>query len=232
VEIQGNDFSPCCGTHCKSTGQINMLRILGAEKYKSMTRISFIAGRRVLRDSRSLRENANIVSHCLKVPVAETGNGVLAYIEKTHLLEQRYEELAEAAAVFKAKALLGKNRNSAVIIECFESEDMEEVMRIGRAVQKFSDAVMILASKKDLKIAAVCSAAGPVNSQAGGRAIGPAGGRDVRLLVKDAFEKAGGKGGGGPTSFKGIFASEKDLEAFLSMVRANCSGQAQGQQAP
>jgi alanyl-tRNA synthetase len=193
-----------------------MLRLLGAEKYKSMTRISFIAGRRVLRDSRALRENAGIVSRSLSVPVMETGNGVLAFIEKAHVLEQRYNDLAEAAAEIKAKALLDKNQKSAVLIECFENEDMEEVMRIGRAVQKLTDAILVLASMRELKFAAVCAAAG----------------QDVRPIVKEAFQKAGGKGGGGANSFKGIFASEKDILAFISIVRANCSVQEQGPQAP
>ena len=69
VEIEGNDFSPCCGTHCASTGQIGMLRILGAEKYKGLTRVGFIAGRRCLEDSRLLRKNALTVSRAFRTPL-------------------------------------------------------------------------------------------------------------------------------------------------------------------
>jgi alanyl-tRNA synthetase len=210
VEIEGHDFSPCCGTHCTSTGQIGILRILGAEKYKGMTRVSFIAGRRVLRHSRLLYDNAALVSRSLKVPLGETGASVLALLEKTKLLERRVNELVEAAAETRAAALLAKGglvpgapAGGAALIESYTAEDMDEVLRIGRAAQKLTDAVLILASERDLKFAAFCSAKG----------------RDIRPLVKDAFEKAGGKGGGGPSFFQGLFASAGEFAAFLAAAR-------------
>jgi alanyl-tRNA synthetase len=208
VEIAGNDFSPCCGTHCTSAGQIGALRVLGAEKYKGMTRVSFIAGRRVLRDSRRLRENADIVSRALKVPIAETGKGVLALLEKTRALELRVNALADAAAEAAATALVKKaelaagGREPAVVVERYADAAMEEVLRIGRAAQKRTGAVLLLASERELKFAAFCSAKGC----------------EIRPLLKGPFEQANGKGGGGPSFFQGQFASAGELAAFLSAV--------------
>jgi alanyl-tRNA synthetase len=214
VEIQGNDFSPCCGTHLAATGEIGMLRILGAEKYKGMTRVSFIAGRRVLRDSRLLRHNAGIVSRALKVPVAETGAGVLALMEKVSLMERKLKALEEDAALRKAEALLrgaglldtaspgtaaGEGR---VLTECFADADMDEVLRIGRIAQSLCAAALVLASSKDLKFAGLCA----VKSV------------DIRPLLKEPMEKHGGKGGGGPSFFQGQFSKAEDLAAFLDEV--------------
>jgi alanyl-tRNA synthetase len=231
VEIQGNDFSPCCGTHLKSTGQIGMLRILGAEKYKGMTRVTFIAGRRVLRNSRLLRQNGDIASRALSVPVAEIGKGVLALAEKVTRLEKQVKDFAEAAAQSTAEALLrragllpdaaaggagnevgtaagaaasavdgtGKGR---VYVECFPGADMEEVLRIGRAAQKLTGAVLVLASARELKFAAFCSAKGV----------------DIRPLVKEPMEAQGGHGGGGTSFFQGVFDSADRLTAFLKAL--------------
>ena len=216
VEIEGNDFSPCCGTHCTSAGQIGALRVLDAEKYKGMTRVRFIAGRRVLRDSRRLRENADIVSRSLKVPLAETGKGVLALLEKTKALELRVNTLADAAAEAAAAALLekaglaGLREGPAVVVERYADAGMEEVLRIGRAAQKRSGAVLILASERELKFAAFCSVKGC----------------DIRPLLKGPFERAGGKGGGGPSFFQGQFASAGELAAFLSAAGASAGGPA------
>jgi len=44
VEIQGFDYSPCSGTHVGKTGQIGLLKILKAERYKGMTRVYFLCG--------------------------------------------------------------------------------------------------------------------------------------------------------------------------------------------
>ena len=204
VEIAGNDFSPCCGTHLSSTGEIGMLRILGAEKYKGMTRIGFIAGRRVLRDSRVLWRNADTISRALKVPPAETGPAVTALLEKTALLERKLKALEEEAALRRAEALLaGKDAaEGTVLVESFPDADMEEVLRIGRAAQKRCAAVLALAAPRELKFAGLCS----VKSL------------DIRPLFQDILERHGGKGGGGPSFFQGRFSRLEDLDAFLAAI--------------
>jgi alanyl-tRNA synthetase len=212
VEIRRRDFSPCCGTHCVSTGQIGILRILGAEKYKGMTRVTFIAGRRCFMDSRLLRRNGEIISRSLKVPVHETGKGVLALLEKTGRLERELKALEEVAADMKAQALLekagllsGAARDSSSVplaAEIIPGAGIDEVLRIGRAAQKKTGACLVLASEKDMKFAAFC----------------PVKGYDVRPLVKEAMENQGGKGGGGPGFFQGLFDSPEALAAFMAAV--------------
>jgi alanyl-tRNA synthetase len=232
VEISGCDFSPCCGTHCKSTGQIGILRILGAEKYKGMTRVSFIAGRRVLADSRVLRQNGETISRLLKVPLAETGAGVLALLERSAGMERELKILQEASAEQKARTLLAKTalpvtalpvtalpsgtparvpveapsgapaQEGAVLIAETYDGSFDEVLRIGRAAQKKTTAILLLASKTENKFAAFCS----------GKGI------DLRPLLKTAMERHGGKGGGGAGFFQGVFESFTALESFLGDV--------------
>jgi alanyl-tRNA synthetase len=201
VEITGYDFSPCCGTHCGTTGQIGMLRILGAEKYKGMTRLSFIAGRRVLAQSRLLWRNGETISRALKVPVAETGAGVLALLERSAALERELKAQREAAAEVKAAALLAKAPagGGVFVTETYDG-DFEELLRVGRAAQKKTTAILLLASREDRKFAAFCSAKGT----------------DLRPLLKDAMERRGGKGGGGAGFFQGVFETVGALEKFLS----------------
>jgi alanyl-tRNA synthetase len=219
VEISGHDFSPCCGTHCKSTGQIGILRILGAEKYKGMTRVTFIAGRRVLAESRVLRQNGETVSRLLKVPVAETGAGVLALLERSAALDRELKVLQEEAAEQKAQALLTKAASagsatavpSAVpsatpeqtpLITTTYDSSFDEVLRIGRAAQKKTAAILLLASGREYKFAAFCSDKGV----------------DLRSLLKGAMERRGGKGGGSAGFFQGVFESFAALESFLGDV--------------
>jgi alanyl-tRNA synthetase len=217
LEIRGHDFSPCCGTHLKSTGQIGILRILGAEKYKGMTRLSFIAGRRCLRDSRLLRQNGEIVSRALKAPVMETGKAVLALLEKTGLLEEELKLFKDDAALRKARELIRKaglgetgpdaEGNSAagagrLIVECFEDSGMEELLGIGRAAQKLTGAALVLGSAREGRFAAFCSARGV----------------DIRPLIRDTMERHNGRGGGGPSFFQGMFESPEQLKGFLSVL--------------
>jgi alanyl-tRNA synthetase len=206
VEIVGHDFSPCCGTHCKSTGQIGLLRILGAERYKGMTRVTFIAGRRALTQSRILWRNGETISRALKVPVTDTGAGVLALLERSAVLERELKALREAAAEQKAEALLVKARGQAdspvpLVAETYNAS-FDEILRIGRAAQKKTSAVLLLASRDEKKFAAFCSDKGT----------------DLRPLLKTAMEKNGGKGGGGAGFFQGAFETVSALESFLDNV--------------
>ena len=229
VEIEGCDVIACCGTHVKSTGEIGMLRVFGAEKYKGMTRIGFLAGRRLLHDSRLLRQNAGIISRALSVPLAETGKGVLDFLEKKSQAEKRLQALEEKAILAKAGALLNKvallpgtdsppNPAGAslprIVVESYADEDFNEVLNIGRAAQKLSAGkpqsagtrqecpLFVLASVRDIKFAALCSEAG----------------YDLRSAIKTAFEAGNGRGGGGPSFFQGSFGSKEALDAFLKEI--------------
>jgi alanyl-tRNA synthetase len=214
VEIRGHDFSPCCGTHVQSTGQIGMARILGAEKYKAMTRLTFIAGRRVLREARLLRQNGEIISRALKTPVADMGKAVLAHLEKTARLELQVKDLAGENAQYKAAALLDKaglregSGEGRVVTEYFPDADLEELLRIGRTAQKHTGAVLVLGSGGEAKFAAFCSAKKA----------------DIRPLLAGAMEAQGGRGGGGPSFFQGLFDSGETLAAFLAALPAALPG--------
>jgi len=77
IEVAGFDFTPCGGTHVASTGQIGPIKVVGVEKYKGGTRVSFAAGRRALVDAREkdavLRELARAFTCGIgEVPAAVT----------------------------------------------------------------------------------------------------------------------------------------------------------------
>jgi len=212
VEIEGCDIIACCGTHVKRTGEIGLFRIHGAEKYKGMTRVSFSAGRRLLLESRSLRQNAAVVSHALSVPLGDIGKGVLDFIDKTAQTEKRLKVLEEKAIQEKAEALLQKavnnekqtdTNNPIFIVESYAEEGIDEVQNIGKTVQKKSQAAFILASEQDRKFVAFCSAKG----------------FDLRSFIKAAFEAQGGRGGGSPSFFQGSFGTKEALDAFLKEMQ-------------
>jgi len=201
VEISGLDFSPCSGTHLGSTAEIGALRILNAEKYKGMARITFIAGRRVLKDSRRLRQNAATISRALSAPVNETGNAVLEFLEKANHAERRLKLLVAEAAKAKAQVLVDKAAASGKppVIERYPDEDIAEVLTIGKIAKSETKKLIILVSEKDNKFAAFCEEENT----------------DLRVLFKETFAAFGGKGGGSQTFFQGSFSAKDDLDAFL-----------------
>ena len=207
VEIAGKDFSACCGTHLESTGQIGILRILGTEKYKGMFRLYFIAGRRVLENSRLLHRNAGIVSQTLKAPVSETGSAAVAFLEKTQNTERLLKEVEEENALFKARELLRETGTPLVI--SLQNADINAMLRIGRTAQKLTDEIILLASPKDNKFAAFCRLPDV----------------DLRMSIKETMETHGGKGGGSATFFQGAFPSSKAMTDFLEAFAVSVNAQ-------
>lgn len=48
IAVERFDATPCGGTHCMRTGQVGPIKILSRERYKGLTRLSFLAGKRTL----------------------------------------------------------------------------------------------------------------------------------------------------------------------------------------
>ena len=210
VEIEGCDIVACCGIHLRTTAEIGLFRILGAEKYKGMTRISFTAGRRLLLHSRRLRQNAVFVSQALSVPVNEIGKGVYELLEKTAQTEKRLKALEEKNTRAKAEDLLKKTQRPVeasgphIIVESYIDEDINEVLNIGKIAQKQCqcEMVFLLASIPDIKFCAFCSDKN----------------FDLRPFLKGAFEAHGGRGGGGQSFFQGGFGTKEAMEGFLQTI--------------
>jgi len=204
LEIDGYDYSPCGGTHLASTARIGLLKILGAEKYKGMSRITFIAGRRVMREFRSTRVKAESVSRALKVPITEIDQATAKLLERLTLLDRTVLTLREQAAQFEAERLAAAHRAAGTpFVDYFADRGFDETLRIGRALQDLTDAVVVVAAGPDRKAAALCSRQDS----------------DLRPRMKELLEAHHGKGGGSPSFYQGAFSSLADLEAFLADAR-------------
>lgn len=65
VTIPGYDICACCAPHVKRTGEIGMIKIVDAIRYKGGIRISILCGSRALADYRSLRQQTEAISSLL-----------------------------------------------------------------------------------------------------------------------------------------------------------------------
>jgi alanyl-tRNA synthetase len=207
IEIDGYDYSPCCGTHLPSTGSIGTIKLIGAEKYKGMTRVSFVAGKRAFRDHRSVRVAAEKAAATFKVPVAEAGKAAIAFAERMALQDRALLNLRETLAGYEA-ARIAAAGDGQTIVECFGDRGIDEALRVGRALQKLTDAVIVVASGADRKAAALT-----VRKDS-----------DLRPTMKALLEANRGVGGGGPSYFQAAFDSKVDLDSFLAAARQAFSG--------
>ncbi len=211
VEIDGIDFTPCCGLHVASTLELRLVRILGAERYKGMSRVYFLAGGRAAADYRSVSRIAREAARTLGTAEAGLAGAVgreaarRAAAERELAALRRGEDGRDAAAALEAalagRASGGGGRVEAplVAVRRYADRGAESLMETAKA---FADAGLcaIVASMPDLTA----------------QAISPAGGPDLGKRLKAALTASGGRGGGGPASFRAVFADVGALESFLA----------------
>ncbi len=198
IEIEGYDFSPCCGVHVTSTGKIGLVKIIGTEKYKGMTRVSFVAGKRAFLDYHNSREALERIAKHLGVRPDMVEDRTRLSIDRLARQDRTLITLREALATHEAEKLV--TRGGKIIIENFLDRSLDEALRVGRALQKRFNGVILVASTPELRVAFLTA-----NPSV-----------DLRPKLKDLAECHDFKGGGGPAYYQAAFTTRAALERFLA----------------
>ncbi len=210
VEIDGLDFSPCCGTHLAHTGRIRAFRIIKAEKYKGMTRVYFLAGDRALADWKRLSGLGRELARTFGCSETELPEKALQQKERLSALEASRASMVRERAALEAE-LASKDageEGSGCRVFRWADRPFAEILETVKAISLRLGSPVIGASMADLKAVA---AAPSVESRLGER-------------LKPVIAASGGKGGGGPTQVQAAFSDAAALEAFLTMAAALLGG--------
>lgn len=200
VEIDGLDFSACCGTHVERASELELIRIQRADRYKAGCRLSFVAGRRALADYRRLASLAR--ESCAAAACAEDAlpSAVLALKDRQKSLERSLEAALDEAAEARAELAIARSPTAVV---CTEAPGAPEALRLAKAIARLGAASVVIAPSV-LKAVAT----------------DPRPGADLIALYAPLVAAAGGKGGGGASLYQAAFPSRGGLEAFLEAARA------------
>jgi alanyl-tRNA synthetase len=204
VEIDGLDFSPCCGLHVASTLALRALRILGAERYKGMTRLYFVAGARAAADYRSVSRIARDAARALGASVPELAEAASREAERRRALESEVAALERGRAAMEAAAApelslpAPPGGSPRVASRRYADRGADSLMEAAKAYAG-RGLVALLASEGDLTVQALSPAP---EARLGERLKGPLAG-------------AGGKGGGGAANFRAVFPDSSSLAAFM-----------------
>ncbi len=93
VEIEGYDITPCGGTHLKNTGELWHLKIVKAERYKGMWRITFICGVDYLKYSLDTISILEKVKQQYSLPPKELANQIGKLQEELRGLKRENNKL-------------------------------------------------------------------------------------------------------------------------------------------
>jgi alanyl-tRNA synthetase len=203
VEIAGFDVSPCGGTHVAHSSQIGIVRVVGTEKYKGGTRISFHSGAR----ARDVLFGEDDALRALARSLVCGVDGVPAGVERlrAELEDARADagRLRAALARTIAEPLL---RGPDPRIACVLDDGGAELARSVAAELTREGARLAIVGARTSEGVHLVVARGPSSTENAG------------AIVKAICAAASGKGGGRPERAEGRLPSDADLAAVLAQL--------------
>ena len=193
VQMGDLDYSPCGGTHCRSTGSVGLILIRKIERRGSETRNDFVCGGRALADCRRKNRLVNEVSSQLTVGEGELVDAVTRSqeeIKSCHRLLRQTEDrlLGYEAGELLAEAQMVRNVRVVKAVLTDKSPTSAKLLAIRLMDQPNCAALLARVHDNSVQLTFVRSDDVPV---------------DMRSLLKDACHIVGGGGGGQPNMAQG-----------------------------
>lgn len=204
VEFPGIDRCACCGTHVVRTGEIGLIKLLGAVPFRGGTRIEMACGSTALALLDAFYRQCLEVSHICSVPALRSGEGaaqLAAQLEDARSERIRYRRLWSSAVAGELKG--------AGNVLCLSPEPLDS-----SGLRELAEAV-----------AAGCGGIAAVFSGDGSRwsycLAYP--GHELRELGKALNSALQGRGGGRDGFLQGsVSASDEEIRSFFRGQQFSC----------
>lgn len=209
VEIEDYDWSCCCGTHVKRTGEIGLIKILKWEKYKGGIRLYFVCGNRALRDFQKKTHILKSTSLLFTVGEEELPSRLEQWKNERKGIEKKLEATRERLLEFEKETWFSEAKpipHGQLISAMFENRDIEEIPLLIRKLIQHGKHIVLMGEKSSNKLWMACSKETEL---------------DLRTFQKTWIEKYHGKGGGAPSWIQFTFENGEALQnAFQETISA------------
>ena len=191
VEISGVDVCACCAPHVGNTGEIGIIKIVSAERWRSGMRLIMHAGARALSDYERKLSSVSGISAALSTPRDEVLPSVIKLKEDVEALKHVTAEKDRRIAELAAK-MLGSREGNAV---CHIPDmTMDGLIAFSNAALPSVGGILVALTGEDKCYKYVISSKGT----------------DLKALVKEINAALGGRGGGRSEMIQGSFTASLD----------------------
>lgn len=152
VEIDGIDYSPCCGTHHRKTGEIGIIKIIKWDKYKGNTRVEFVCGNRALKDYSVKNIELTNVANLLSSKNIDVFEKIKKMYSQNEILEKENRILKNELLKLKTNELYDNALlidNKKYIIKIFDDIEFQELGIIASNLKEINNVICLLGVKKN-----------------------------------------------------------------------------------
>ena len=204
VEIDGIDFSPCCGTHLRSTGELGMIKIRKIEKYKGNIRVEFVCGNRALKDYTWKNKYIIEISNLLSSKDKDVLDKVKKLYNQKEELEKKNKNLKEELYKYKGEELLKESKlinGVNYIFKKFSNIEFKELNHIVSYLNSLENIIVIFGIDGIEANQFIISRSNDLNI-------------NMKSIFKEISKKIDIKGGGSPQTVQGG-CSKDELDSIL-----------------
>jgi alanyl-tRNA synthetase len=185
VEVEGFDYSPCGGTHCRRTSEVGLIKITKVERRGQDTRIEFLCGGRALADYRAKNRTVNELANQFSVGAWELAEAVQRLAEEVKSSRRELNAARNRLLDYEAVELSAEAEQHGgirVVRKVFTDREGEEVRRLAlRLVESEGSVALLGLAGEKAQLVFACSDDLPY---------------DMNDLLKKACQVVGGGGGG------------------------------------
>lgn len=185
VHIEDVDMTACCGTHVRTAGEIGVIKVLGWEKFREGCRVTFVCGRRALRDYQRKNNLLTEATRLLTVGEGEFLDRISALLADQKNLKQTVKSLTgkmiafESAELYKTAVDIGHIK---LVSAVYREYSVKDLQRMAHSVCARDNVVCVLGLEHDRATVVIGKAA---NLEL-----------DISRLKDGAEGVIGGRGGG------------------------------------
>lgn len=208
VTIEGLDVNACGGTHVARTGELGLVLLLGVEKVRAHTRLSFVVGDRALTHA---RRDAALLTALSAAWGSDAAQAASAAIRQRALLAER-ERRIEAL-----EAELGALEGAALYAAT--PDDAAGRKLLMREVEGPLDARLRATVDAFIALPRTVALVGSRSTRALLVAASPDCGLDVGATLKAQLARVGGRGGGSATRAQGSAPDDAGFTTVFEHLR-------------
>lgn len=211
IWVEGFDASACGGTHVKRSGQVGLIKIIGIERYKGDTRVSFLCGKRALDHYQQSLRTCQVAAEKLTVAQAEVPVAIerlqeaLASSKKAFARAQTTLLDMEADRLWKAAPVKGGIRQ---LVSHWTDWTFTDIRRMANQLREHEKTFVLFSVAEEKGSRFVCARSDDLDVV------------DARQVLNLVLEKLNGRGGGSPALAQGgaDMASPEHIERTVNDI--------------
>ncbi len=206
VEVDGFDTSACGGTHCRKTGEVGLIKVIGTEKIRGNLRFSFVCGARALADFRWKDRDIRQVAALFSTSERNCVTIVEKWMMDFKAMKKRDRKIEERLAFFDAQETI-KRESGPVIHGVFHDRTPGEIRSLALNIIRNGPFVVIYGTRSETQGHLVIACEESLEL-------------DMRTLIPIVEDVIPVKGGGRPSMIELVTPEKDKLAAAVAAARS------------